>query len=98
MDLLKNLGCRLFRSVVLYLVVAMAFGQTTRSHGQGENGSVSQSGGVVPSRVAIEKLTLTGVDGSLHSFKDILSDGQAVCYTFLYPGCPLAQIYSPVLN
>ena len=98
MDLLKNLGCRLFRSVVLYLVVAMAFGQTTRSHGQGENGSVSQSGGVVPSRVAIEKLTLTGVDGSLHSFKDLLSDGQAVCYTFLYPGCPLAQIYSPVLN
>ena len=76
----------------------MAFGQTTRSHGQGENGSVSQSGGVVPSRVAIEKLTLTGVDGSLHSFKDLLSDGQAVCYTFLYPGCPLAQIYSPVLN
>ena len=76
----------------------MAFGQTTRSHGQGENGSVSQSGGVVPSRVAIEKLTLTGVYGSLHSFKDLLSDGQAVCYTFLYPGCPLAQIYSPVLN
>ena len=93
-----NFVSRLFRSVLFYLVVAVAFGHTARSHEPADKGSVSQPDVVAAARVSIEKLTLTSVDGSPHSFKDLLGDGRAVCYTFLYPGCPLAQIYAPVLN
>jgi peroxiredoxin len=89
---------KLLRSVLFYLVVAAAFGHTARSHGPDDKGSFSQPDVDVGARVSIEKLTLASVDGSLHSFQDLLGDGQAVCYTFLYPGCPLAQIYCPVLN
>ena len=93
-----NFVSRLFRSVIFYLIVAVAFGHTARSREPAVRGSVSQPDVVAAARVSIEKLTLTSVDGSPHSFKDLLGDGRAVCYTFLYPGCPLAQIYAPVLN
>ena len=93
-----NFISRLFRSVVLYLFVTTPFGYAARSHGQDVTNTASQPSVVVISHVPIEKLTLAGVDGSTHSFKDLLGNGQAVCYTFLYPGCPMSKIYCPVLN
>jgi len=42
--------------------------------------------------------TAQSLDGQDVAFADLLgSDGQAVCYTFLHPTCPLAQRYGPVL-
>ena len=49
------------------------------------------------SLVSVESLALTGVDGSLQGFAELVGDGKAVCFTFLHPACPLAQRYGPVL-
>ena len=93
-----NIVSRLFCSVVTYLVVAAPFGFAASSHGQDVTNTASQPSVVAISNVPIEKLTLAGIDGSTHSFKDLLGNGQAVCYTFLYPDCPMCKIYCPVLN
>jgi len=95
---IMNVVSRLFCSVLTYLVVAVPFGFAARSHGQDVTDTVSPPGVVAAAHVPIEELTLKGVDGSTHSFKDLLGEGQAVCYLFLYTKCPLAQTYSPVLN
>ena len=93
-----NFISRLFRSVVPYLFMALPFGFAARSNGQDVTNTASQPSVVAISHVPIEKLTLAGVDGSTHSFKDLLGNGQAVCYTFLYPDCPMSKVYCPVLN
>ena len=93
-----NIVSCLLRSVLIYLFMALAFGFAARSHGQDVTNTASQPSVVAAAHVPIEKLTLAGVDGSTHSFKDLLGNGQAVCYTFLYPGCPMSKIYCPVLN
>ena len=76
---IMNFVSRLFRSAIFYLVVAVAFGHTARSHEPAVRGSVSQPDVVAATRVSIEKLTLASVDGPPHSFQDLLGDGQAVC-------------------
>ena len=43
------------------------------------------------SLVSVESLALTGVDGSLQGFAELVGDGKAVCFTFLHPACPLAH-------
>lgn len=54
--------------------------------------------------IAIENLRenrpiLTTIGGMPRGFDDLLgTDGKAVCFAFLYPGCPLAQEYAPVLE
>ena len=93
-----NIVSRLFCSLVLYLFVTTPSGFAASSHGQDVTNTASQPSVVAISHVPIEKLTLAGVDGSTHSFKDLLGNGQAVCYTFLYPDCPMCKIYCPVLN
>ena len=93
-----NVVSRLLRSVLLYLFVAVPFGYAARSDGQDVTDTASQPSVAAVANVPTEKLTLAGVDGSTHSFKDLLGDGQAVCYTFLYPNCPMSKVYCPVLN
>jgi hypothetical protein len=43
-------------------------------------------------------LRVTGLDGTLHAFEELLGDGRAVCFAFLHPACPMAQEYAPVLG
>lgn len=58
----------------------------------------AQSGTVVEAIQANQPISAT-TDGTLRGFEDLLeTDGQAVCFAFLYPGCPLAQEYAPVLQ
>ena len=49
--------------------------------------------------IPADRLVLAGTDGATHSFADLLGgDGRAVCFAFLYPACPLARAYAPVLS
>jgi thiol-disulfide isomerase/thioredoxin len=46
-----------------------------------------------------ERLGLRSLAGDAIPFADSLGpDGQAVCFAFLHPACPMAQDYAPVLN
>jgi thiol-disulfide isomerase/thioredoxin len=45
-----------------------------------------------------ERLGVSGLDGTVHGFDELLGDGRAVCFAFLHPACPLAQEYGPVLS
>ena len=51
-----------------------------------------------PAAVPADRLVLAEGDGTPHRFDELLgTDGQAVCFAFLHPNCPLAQEYAPVL-
>ncbi|MEY4567153.1 MAG: hypothetical protein RLY14_2123 [Planctomycetota bacterium] len=64
----------------------------------------SERQGNAQSATAIETIQgnqpiLTTTSGIPRGFEDLLgTDGQAVCFAFLYPKCPLAQEYAPVLE
>ena len=46
-----------------------------------------------------QPLQVTRIDGVVVTWEELLgSDGRAVCFAFLYPNCPLAREYAPVLE
>jgi hypothetical protein len=45
-----------------------------------------------------EQMKVSGLDGTVHAFEELLGDGRAVCIAFLHPACPMAQEYAPVLS
>jgi thiol-disulfide isomerase/thioredoxin len=59
----------------------------------------ARGGGPDSRSLPAEQLAVTGSDGTRIPFADLLgADGQAVCFAFLHPACPLAQEYAPVLG
>lgn len=62
--------------------------------------AAEEAAGVSPPAVPVpqERLRVTGIDGAVHGFEELLGDGRAVCFAFLYPACPMAQDYAPVLD
>ena len=56
--------------------------------------------GLSPPAVVVpqEQMKVSGLDGTVHGFDELLGDGRAVCFAFLHPACPMAQDYAPVLD
>ena len=60
---------------------------------------VPTAGQADTSPIPADRLGVHAANGDSIPFADLLgSEGQAVCFAFLHPACPLAQEYGPVLG
>jgi len=87
------MGSRPAWSLAAIVVLCSCFVATASA-----NEAASDAPGHVSGNTSAAVPTAQSLDGQDVAFADLLgSDGQAVCYTFLHPTCPLAQRYGPVL-
>ena len=79
------------RYVVILSMVAFISFCATRPYSQ-------DAGSVTKEALPAKPMKLSGTDGTLFPFDDLIGDGRAVCFAFLSPRCPLAREYAPVID
>lgn len=48
--------------------------------------------------LSADSLVLAGTDGVEYQFDALIGGARAVCFAFLYPGCPLSREYAPSID